>query len=333
MVMIGLIEIYFGLILNLNFKMDAIIPIICFALAGYSVIANDSIQTLGTWMASNRNVKWYWLAIFASTILAGTILYSWGVNAGDISYGRLNKIPYVEVEWYYALAPLILVILTHKGIPVSTSFLILTTFASSIIFEKMLLKSFAGYVLAATIAYLFWFLLSKWLNENRKIDNEKVKTGWRIAQWASTSFLWWTWLSHDIANTAVFLPRALTGYQVTFIILFFVTAIFYIFHKGGGKIQNVVLNKKNTRYVRSATIIDIVYAFLLLFFKEYNDIPMSTTWVFLGLLAGREVAINRRNKGENIKSIMPIIGGDFGRLMIGLAASVVIALIINYMKT
>ena len=176
MEMIGLTEIYFGLILNLNFKMDALIPILCFALAGYSVIANDSIQTLGTWMASNRNIKWYWLAIFASVILTGTILYSWGVNAGDISYGRLAKIPYVEVEWYYALAPLILVILTRLGIPVSTRFLLLTTFASSIIFEKMLMKSFLGYVLAATVAYFFLLLLCKWLREKQMIENEKLKT-------------------------------------------------------------------------------------------------------------------------------------------------------------
>ena len=29
-----------------------------FLLAAYSVIANDSIQTLGTWIASNRKVNW-----------------------------------------------------------------------------------------------------------------------------------------------------------------------------------------------------------------------------------------------------------------------------------
>ena len=78
--------------------MDALIPILCFALAVYSVIANDSIQTLGTWMASNRNIKWYWLAIFASVILTGTILYSWGVNAGDISYGNHDPLAETVVE-------------------------------------------------------------------------------------------------------------------------------------------------------------------------------------------------------------------------------------------
>ena len=60
--------------------------------------------------------------------------------------------------------------------------------------------------------------------------------------------------------------------------------LFYIFYDKGGKIQKIVLSKTGTRFVRSATIIDFIYAFILLYFKQYNDIPMSTTWVFVGLL-------------------------------------------------
>ena len=42
---------------------------------------------------------------------------------GDISYGRLNKIPFAEVQWYHALAPGVLLLLTRLGVPVSKSFL------------------------------------------------------------------------------------------------------------------------------------------------------------------------------------------------------------------
>ena len=38
-------------------EMTTIYTIIGFALAGYSVIANDSIQTLGTFIASKQ--KWF----------------------------------------------------------------------------------------------------------------------------------------------------------------------------------------------------------------------------------------------------------------------------------
>jgi len=91
----------------------------------------------------------------------------------------------------------------------------------------------------------------------------------------------------------------------------------------GGKIQKIVLDKQHTRYVRSATIIDLVYAFILLYFKQYNDIPMSTTWVFVGLLCGREFAIATISNGSyKIKHVFPIVGRDFLKMMLGLFVSV-----------
>jgi len=311
-----------------------ILAILFFLLAAYSVIANDSIQTLGTWISSNSKiVKWWQMAMFVSAILVGTIFYGWYANDGDITYGRLNKIPHQEIEWYHGIAPATLVVMTKMGIPVSTSFLVLTTFADGIVFNKMLIKSVVGYGLSAVVAYLFWFLMARWIDENKKVKNDHNKTYWRVAQWISTSFLWWTWLTHDMANVAVFLPRQLSLMEVSVIAAFFVGTIFYIFKQGGGKIQRVVLNKKNTRYVRSATLIDLVYAFLLLYFKEINDIPMSTTWVFIGLLSGRELAIFHKNNDVNKKSIFPILRKDFAKIFIGLVISVAIAYAVTLLKT
>ncbi len=67
-----------------------------------------------------------------------------------------------------------------------------------------------------------------------------------------------------------------------------------IFYSKGGSIQKIVKEKTNTTDIRSATLIDFVYGIVLLFFKEFSQVPMSTTWVFLGLLAGREIAIRYR---------------------------------------
>ena len=65
-----------------------------FMLASYSVIANDSVQTLGTFIASNsEKFKWYYLAGVPSLVLCGTLTYGWYINGGDITFGRLNKIP------------------------------------------------------------------------------------------------------------------------------------------------------------------------------------------------------------------------------------------------
>ncbi len=80
-------------------------------------------------------------------------------------------------------------------------------------------------------------------------------------------------------------------------------------------IQKVVLEKTGTRYARSATIINIIYAAVLFYFKELNDLPMSTTWVFVGLLCGRELAISTMNKDYKFKYVFPLIGKDFLKMI------------------
>ena len=305
-----------------------------FLLAAYSVIANDSVQTLGTWMASNRSVSKLYMWGAASSVLVFTLFYGWYINSGDISYGRLNKIPFVEVQWYHALAPALLLLLTRFGIPVSTSFLVLSAFASTFVLEKMLLKSMAGYAVAAVAAYVLWIIITYVSNKMPvgQIDDKgygENHNKWVVAQWVTTGFLWYTWLSHDIANIAVFLPREISLDLLLVICFVFVIALAFMFREGGGKIQNIVIEKDSTRYVRSATLIDAAYFVILYIFKEVNDIPMSTTWVFVGLLAGREFAIASLSGKTKFKKVFPLIGMDFLKMMIGLSASVAIVLLIH----
>ena len=288
------------------------------------------MQTLGTWMASNNerfNYKTMWAA--ASAVLLATLWYGWTVNGGDISYGRLNKIPWQEVQWYHAAAPGILVLLTRLCCPVSTSFLVLSAFASTFVLEKMLMKSIMGYGIAAMFAYGVWYVVSRTLDEGVAVQ-EKNKNYWRIAQWFATGGLWWTWLSHDMANIAVFLPREVPLDLMVLISFVFVGGLFFMFRERGGKIQQIVLEKHNTRYVRSATLIDLFYWLCLYFFKELNDIPMSTTWVFVGLLAGRELAMATYFGKKKTKSVFPLVAKDFGKMMVGLGASVALVLMIHY---
>tara|TARA_B000000609_G_C24172474_1_gene351347 strand:+ start:482 stop:1441 length:960 start_codon:yes stop_codon:yes gene_type:complete len=301
-----------------------------FLFAAYSVIANDSVQTLGTWIASN-NERFNWKVMWgaASAVLLYTLWYGWTTNGGDISYGRLNKIPFQEIQWYHALAPGLLLLLTRIGVPVSTSFLVLSAFASTFVLEKMLMKSMMGYAVAAVAAYAIWVGVTKILDESKPVKEEHKKY-WRIGQWVTTGFLWFTWLSHDIANIAVFLPRTIPVDLMVVISAIFVAGLWFMFREGGGKIQTIVLEKHNTRYVRSATIIDGVYWLILFFFKELNDIPMSTTWVFVGLLCGRELAMATMTGKEKFKVVFPLIGKDFLKMMVGLAASVGVVLAIHY---
>ena len=302
-----------------------------FLLAAYSVIANDSVQTLGTWIASN-NERFHWKTLWlsASAVLLWALWYGWTVNGGDISYGRLNRIPWQEVKWYHAMAPALLLLLTRIGIPVSTSFLVLSAFASTFVLEKMLMKSIMGYAVAAVAAYFIWIVITKIVDEINDPVKEKHKPYWRVAQWVTTGFLWWTWLSHDMANIAVFLPTQVNFELMVMISLVFVIGLGFMFRESGGKIQKIVLEKHNTKYVRSATIIDLFYWLVLWFFKELNDIPMSTTWVFVGLLCGRELAMATMLGKGKLKVVFPLIGKDFIKMITGLLASIGIVLTIHY---
>ena len=311
-----------------------------FMFACYAVTANDSIQTLGTYISSNRDIKWYWMFAFMGFIFVATMMH--GFNSGDPAFGRLDKFLYIEPQWYHAAAPLVLVILTRLKIPVSTTFLVLSVFASSLVMEKMLVKSFLGYAVSFVFAFGSWFLISKYiLNEGEKgVDSHN--NHWRIAQWVTTGWLWSTWLKHDLANIMVFLPRyhptGDTVYEL-FVISVMLVGLAFMFWERGGRIQEIVLSKTNTRYVRSATLIDLVYCFVLYFFKELNNIPMSTTFVFMGMLAGRELGIwvhqgygNLTYGKEHKKAIFPMLYTDFLRLMLGLAISVSLAYGVDYLK-
>lgn len=303
-----------------------------FVLAAYSVMGNDAVQTLGTFMASNRKLfRWYWLWLAASTVLCGTLFYGWYVH-DDITYGRLANIPEQSIEWYHAMAPLVLVILTRFGIPISTTFLVLSVFASSFVMEKMLLKSAMGYGVAAIAAYVIWMVVARVINEKYDKVKKKRRKFWRTLQWLSTGFLWTTWLMHDMANIAVFLPRQLSLEMLLLVLFVLVSALGMIFRKNGGKINRIVLEKSGARFMRSATIIDLVFAIVLVIFKEINSIPMSTTWVFVGLLAGRELAIATTYKKKyKLGYVYPLLWRDFVKMMIGLVVSVTVVMLVHYL--
>ncbi|MBI1363091.1 MAG: hypothetical protein GC134_03825 [Proteobacteria bacterium] len=301
-----------------------------FLLAAYAVVANDSVQTLGTFISSQRKLPWYVLWVPAATVMIAVLGYSWYSTGGDMAYGRLAKIPQPEVfNWVHVLAPAVLLVMTRFGLPVSTTFVVLSVFANNDVLESMLIKSAMGYAVAAVTAYVFWFILSRVMDEHLPVTSPKADKGWRTAQWFATGFLWSSWLMHDMANIAVYLPRKIDALSFAGVMALLTAFLGIVFYFRGGAIQKVVLNKSGTRYVRSATIIDIVYALVLLVFKEWSHIPMSTTWVFVGLLCGRELAVYRLHDPEkHLMTIFPIVAKDFLKILLGLAVSVALVLIV-----
>ena len=145
-----------------------------FLLAAFAVIGNDSAQTLGTFISSNKKkTDWRLMWAFTSVILGATLMYGWA--QGDIAFGRLNKIPLPEqFQWYHALAPMLLLGLTRFGVPVSTTLLTLSAFSSGLVLEKIIMKSALGYGVAAVAAYAIWMVLTRFLDEKEKVK-EMIK--------------------------------------------------------------------------------------------------------------------------------------------------------------
>ena len=308
------------------FSATEIYMIVGFLMAGYAVVANDAIQTLGTFLVSNSHRPWWLLWLFAGGVLVAVFLFGYFTQDGDISYGRLAKIPKLETfSWWMLIPPAVLLGLTRFGIPVSTTFLILTAFNPRGL-GSMLTKSLLGYAVALVVGYLVYRLVMR-IAERRFIETSKRQPAsyWVALQWLSTAFLWSQWLVQDIANIAVYLPRKI-GIELLLVVLAVMLALHaWMFYLRGGKIQRIVTTKINTADIRSATVIDLIFGVILFVFKELSNVPMSTTWVFLGLLAGREFAVGFDTMLRSHRETTMLVIKDAFKATIGLAASVAVA--------
>lgn len=305
-----------------------------FVFAAYAAVANDSIQSLGTFIESNRDKKWWILWLFVGGIFLITILYSFIKFDGDVTYQRLlndageTKYPHPEqFSYFQIIAPLVLLILTRLRMPVSTTFLLLSVFSQDTSgISSVVAKSVSGYLLAFVLSFLVWMAGYRLIQ--KYFASRHTHPAWTVVQWIVSGSLWSVWIMQDGANIAVFLPRRLDITQ--FVI--FATTIFLglglLFYLRGDKIQRVVSEKVRISDVRAATLIDFTYVLLLIYKLFISTVPMSTTWVFLGVIGGREIAINlaRRKRGRTHKwKALRVIGRDFGYALIGLFISVVMA--------
>ena len=305
-----------------------------FAIAGYSAVANDSIQTLGTFIASNKGTPWWLMWIFVGGLFLLTVGYSWWVYDGDVSHQRLMAKGFetapTSFEFLHIAAPIFLLILTRLRMPVSTTFLLLSCFATSGKgIMAVTLKSVSGYGIAFVAAIVVWFAFGP-LMKKRFVG--EAHPAWRVLQWLSAGALWSVWLMQDAANIAVYLPRSLSLTQF----LAFAGVIFIglgiLLRMGGEKVQEVVDEKADVVDVRAATMINLIYAVILYIFKIKSKVPMSTTWVFVGLLAGREIAMALRNAGREEQSFgfaLRLVVKDLVYVTIGFVDALVIAAAIN----
>jgi phosphate/sulfate permease len=305
-----------------------------FLLASYSIVANDAIQTLGTFLSSNAHRPWWVLWLFAASILTVVLVFGWATSGGDVSYGRLTDIPYpASGGWLLILPPLTVLVLTRFGAPVSTTFLILGGFAPRNL-GAMLVKSGVGYLVAFGLAIAIYAAIARLEGRflgagEAEADGEDIPTQWVVLQWMSTAWLWGNWLIQDLANIFAYLPRRLPLAYLLASLLVMLALQAVLFARRGGEIQKIVTSKTNLSDIRSATIVDFLYGIVLFVFKSYSNVPMSTTWVFLGLLAGREIVLAYRLGTRRTSEVGSILAIDLGKATLGLVVSVALALLLD----
>lgn len=305
-----------------------------FILSLYSCVSNDSIQTLGTFLNTTKDRPAWQIWLYVSSVMIITFVVGWIVNDGDMAFGRLDRIPHAEIfYWWHLLPPLVLLWLTRKGIPVATAFLIVSVFSSTTVVGLMIMKSFVGYVMALISSMILYFFIARKVEKVfLYLKNKPIPKGWIVAKWLSTAFLWSAWLLQDGAVLFIYLPRKLTLLQMILSLSAFAILLLLLCFKRGGEIQNIVKLKTNTQDVRSATIIDCVYALILLYFQNVNNIPMSTTWVFLGVLAGREIALYNRLRFITEKKVYKHLLKDITKAVVGLVVSIAVVFVLNNHK-
>ena len=303
-----------------------------FIFAAYAAIANDSIQTIGTFIASNQDKKWWVLWIFIGGIFFFTMLFSWVTLGGDVSHGRLTskgfEIAPTEFHFLQIAAPIFLLILTRLRMPVSTTFILLTSFAATpAAVGGVLAKSMSGYILSLLMGLIFFMIVAK---ASKKHFTGEAKFGWTIAQWITSGTLWSVWLMQDAANIAVYLPRSLNTAEFIGFTSIVVIGLGLLLYYKGGRIQKIVTEKSVVTDVRFATLIDLIYCVILFYFKLYSNVPMSTTWVFIGLLAGREIGMSIMRTSDNTLWGSIRLGlKDATYAILGLIISIAIAIGVN----
>lgn len=306
-----------------------------FLFAAYATVANDSIQSLGTFIESNRQRAWWVLWLFIGLIFVVTVTFSWIYYDGDVTYQRLlnsdgvTSYPHPEnFSFFQIIAPLVLLVLTRLRMPVSTTFLMLSVFSVNTSgITSIVGKSMSGYVLAFILSFLIWYLGYNLIK--RYFKSRQANPSWTVIQWIVSGILWSVWVMQDGANVAVFLPRKLDGLHFTIFVSTIFLGLGLLLYLKGDKIQKIVTEKVRISDVRAATLIDFSYAVLLIYKLFISPIPMSTTWVFLGIIGGREIAIHlsRTKEGHHHKTkALRVISKDLLSALIGLFISVLLAI-------
>lgn len=283
-------------------------------LTTYHIMANNAVQIIGMFVASNDKKDKLKIWLLLSFIFVLTVLISWLFFDKQLHFSLLNSIQYNEnLSILLIFLPIILYFFTKKNIPISATFLIIPIFSNNNTLQSMVVKTLISYFLSFTISFIFWYFL--YIKYKNFIDIEKNnnKNRWIIIEYLSTAMLLGIWLVTSTCTFTIFLPRVFT---IKYLILFIIVGIFsilVILYNDNTTIKKIIGNKSDINY-KSGAIFNILFAMIMLSVQYISKIPITSTWVFLGVLAGRELAIAGSKKNNNSLNIIQSLKNDLSDL-------------------
>ena len=301
-------------------------------LSVFSVIENSSFQIFGTFLTSNKNKSVFQIFFFIFAIFLATLSFEWITNSGRLDFDRLANINYSNnIDFRSVLAPILLFFLTYKKIPVSTTFILLSGFATKHTVDSMLTKTATSYLVSFVFGYYIWYRLDKLLNGKiSNFDNNKL-IAWQNIQIISNIGLIIFWIMSNNSNLVVSLPRTFNIPYFLIYILFCAISIFYVVFSRGGKIQSIINAKNGLDNPKTNSIINIAFSLIILMFQYINTTPVATTWSFVGLLSGRELALSMKSFNGVKKITLIKILRDLSVLIYGLLITLIYVLLIKLM--
>lgn len=271
----------------------------------YTIMANNCAQTIGMFIASNKGKSKFRIICFLSGIFITTLLVSWLFCDRRLDFYLLHDIPYNNLNVLLFLIPVLLFFLTKYKIPVSATFLIIPIFANRNTIHSMITKTSVSYFVSFLISLFVWEFIYTKRKYLIDVKNEKdINKIWFFLQFISTGIVWSVWLVLSSCNFVVFLPRVFELKELILIMFVGIVSICLILLDNGGKIQEIV-NEKSDINIKSSVVFNFLFSFVMLFIQCVSKIPITSTWMFLGILAGRELAITVSKAG--------IFGGSYYR--------------------
>jgi hypothetical protein len=253
----------------------------------------------------------------------------------EVHFAILDNVTPRQINKYYLIAPLILLFLTHMGIPTSSTFLMLSVFLGRHDIFNMLTKTAASYFMSFAVSA---YILSIILRRHRKyllntVPEDKYAGLWNFLQIISTILLVINWLCFSVSNITVFLPRKLDPHDFLLFMFILLFTLASVLSNRGNRMQEILSSKKNANNVKVNVLINVLFSAVLFIFKVVNNVSIATTFVFLGILAGKEVAIvfsERDILGRTYKKTVLNILKDINKCILGVCISLVFVVLINF---